>query len=75
MEMTIRPIHDEAEYDAALAEAARFMDAAPGTAESDRLDVLVTLIEAYEARHWAIDAPDPADVIRIRMEETEPRAT
>jgi HTH-type transcriptional regulator/antitoxin HigA len=73
MEMTIRPIHDEEEYDAALAEAAGLMDAPPGTVESDRLEVLVTLIEAYEARHWAIDAPAPADVVRIRMEETEAR--
>jgi HTH-type transcriptional regulator/antitoxin HigA len=45
------------------------MDAAPGSAEGDRLDVLATLIEAYEARHWAIGAPDPIDAIRIRMEE------
>jgi HTH-type transcriptional regulator/antitoxin HigA len=69
MESTIRPIHNESEYDAALAEAARLVEAAPGSAEGDRLDVLATLIEAYEARHWAIGAPDPIDAIRIRMEE------
>jgi len=69
MEPTIRPIHDEAAYDAALAEVAGLMDAAPGTAESDRLEVLVTLIEAYEARHWAVGRPDPIDAIRIRMED------
>jgi HTH-type transcriptional regulator / antitoxin HigA len=45
------------------------MDALPGTPEGARLDVLVTLIEAYEARHWTIDAPDPIDAIRIRMEQ------
>jgi HTH-type transcriptional regulator/antitoxin HigA len=69
MEDMIRPIHSDAEYEVALAEAARFMDAAPGTAESDRLEVLVMLIEAYEARHWAVGSPDPIDAIRIRMEE------
>jgi HTH-type transcriptional regulator / antitoxin HigA len=45
------------------------MDALPGTPEGARLDVLVTLIEAYEARLWTIDAPDPIDAIRIRMEQ------
>jgi HTH-type transcriptional regulator/antitoxin HigA len=45
------------------------MDAAPGTPRGERLDVLVTLIEAYEARHWAIEAPDPIEAIRVRMEE------
>ncbi|HEU0076570.1 MAG TPA: helix-turn-helix domain-containing protein [Longimicrobiaceae bacterium] len=69
MEITVRPIHDEDDYDAALTEVDALMDATPGTPEGDRLDVLVTLIEAYEARHWAIDAPDPIDAIRIRMEQ------
>jgi HTH-type transcriptional regulator / antitoxin HigA len=69
MEITIRPIHDEEDYEAALAEVDSLMDAVPGTLEGDRLDVLVTLIEAYEARHWAIDAPDPIEAIRIRMEQ------
>jgi HTH-type transcriptional regulator/antitoxin HigA len=69
MEITVRPIHDEDDYEAALAEVDALMDATPGTPEGDRLDVLVTLVEAYEARHWAIDAPDPIDAIRIRMEQ------
>ncbi|HEX6746106.1 MAG TPA: transcriptional regulator [Longimicrobium sp.] len=69
MQMTIRPIHTEADYDAALAEVDTLMDAVPGTLEGDRLDVLVTLIQAYEARHWAIDAPDPIEAIRVRMEQ------
>lgn len=69
MEITIRPIRAEDDYDAVLAEVEGLMDAAPGTAEGDRLDMLATLIEAYEARHWAIGAPDPIDAIRIRMEE------
>jgi HTH-type transcriptional regulator / antitoxin HigA len=69
MEMTIRPIRNEEDYDAALAEVDALMDARPGTPEGDRLDVLVTLIEAYEARHWSIDTPDPIEAIRIRMEQ------
>ncbi len=69
MEITVRPIHDEDDYEAALAEVDALMDATPGTPEGDRLDVLVTLIEAYEARCWAIEAPDPIDAIRVRMEQ------
>lgn len=69
MEITVRPIHTEGDYEAALAEVGEIMDAGPGTPEGDRLDVLVTLIEAYEARHWAIDAPDPIEAIRTRMEQ------
>lgn len=68
-EIKVRAIRDEADYDAALAEVDALMDAAPGTAEGDRLDVLVTLVEAYEARRWPIDLPDPIDAIRIRMEQ------
>ena len=69
MEITVRPIRNEEDYEAALAEVDTLMDAAPGTLAGDRLDVLVTLIEAYEARHWPIDTPDPIDAIRIRMEQ------
>ena len=69
MEITVRPIRTEEDYDAALAEVDALMDASPGTPEGERLDVLVTLIEAYEARHWAIEAPDPIEAIRIRMEQ------
>jgi HTH-type transcriptional regulator / antitoxin HigA len=69
MEISVRPIRTEADYDATLADVDALMDAMPGTAEGDRLDVLVTLIEAYEAKHWAMDAPHPLDAIRIRMEQ------
>lgn len=69
MEIIVHPIHTEDDYDAALALVDTLMDAEPGTPEGDRLDVLVTLIEAYEARHWAIAAPDPIDAIRVRMEQ------
>ena len=69
MEIKVRAIRNEADYEAVLAEVDDLMDAAPGTPQGERLDVLVTLLEAYEARHWSIDAPDPIDAIRIRMEQ------
>jgi HTH-type transcriptional regulator/antitoxin HigA len=69
MEITVRPIHTEHDYEAALAEVDALMEAEPGTPEGERLDVLVTLIEAYEARHWAIPAPDPIEAIQVRMEQ------
>jgi HTH-type transcriptional regulator/antitoxin HigA len=69
MQIIIRPIRTERDYDAALREVDDLMDAAPVTPRGERLDVLVTLIEAYEARHWAIEAPDPIEAIRVRMEQ------
>ena len=66
--MDIKPIRTEADYDAALAAIDALMDAEPGTAEGDRLDVLVTLVEAYEEKHWPIDPPDPIDAIKGAME-------
>jgi HTH-type transcriptional regulator / antitoxin HigA len=53
-------MRNEEDYEAALAKVGELMDAAAGTPEGERLDVLVTLIEAYEARHWDIDPPDPS---------------
>jgi HTH-type transcriptional regulator/antitoxin HigA len=72
MKMDLRPIKTEADYDWALKEIARYFDVQPqsGTADSDRFDVLSTLIEAYEDKHWAIDPPDPVDAIQYRMEQT-----
>ena len=61
MEMSGRAIRTEADYDAALVEVDGLMGAGPGTPEGDRLDVLVALIEAYEAAYWAIDAPAVED--------------
>jgi HTH-type transcriptional regulator / antitoxin HigA len=69
MEIKVRPIRNEEDYEAALAEVDGLMDTVPGTLDGARLDVLVTLIEAYEARQWPIDTPDPIEAIRIRMEE------
>jgi HTH-type transcriptional regulator/antitoxin HigA len=69
MNMMIKPIRNEQDYETALAEVEELMDAEAGTPDGDRLDVLVTLIEAYEDRHWFIDPPDPIEAIRIRMEQ------
>ena len=56
----IKPIKTEADYDRILTEIDALMDAEPGTPEGDQLGVLVTLVEAYEAKHWQIDPqPDP----------------
>jgi HTH-type transcriptional regulator/antitoxin HigA len=73
MDIKVRPIRGEEDYEAALAAIDKLMDSVPGTQDGDRLDVLVTLVEAYEARHLPIDAPDPIDAIRIRMEQKQLR--
>ena len=67
--MNIKPIKSESDYDAALAEIADLMDAQAGTPGGDRLDVLVTLVEAYEEKHWRVNPPDPIDAIKLRMEQ------
>jgi len=66
--MDIRPIHTEAEYEAALAEIDRLFDAAPHTYEGDRLEVLATLVEAYEEKLYSLPAPDPIEAIAYHME-------
>ena len=63
----IRPIRNEADYDAALADIERLIDAKFGTRAGDRLDIFVTLVEAYEDKHWQIDPPDPIEAIKLRM--------
>jgi HTH-type transcriptional regulator/antitoxin HigA len=65
----IKPIRSEADYEAALAEIERLWGARLGTPEGDRLDVLATLIDAYEAEHHPIDSPDPIEAIKFRMEQ------
>ncbi len=66
--MEIRPIRTEADYQAALAEIDSLFDAAPHTPEGDRLDVLATLVEAYEGQHYSLPAPDPIEAIKYYME-------
>jgi HTH-type transcriptional regulator/antitoxin HigA len=65
----IAPIRDEASHQAALAEIRRLWGSAPGTDDGDRLDVLIVLLDAYEAEHHAIEPPDPIEAIEVRMAE------
>lgn len=67
--MEIRPIKTKADYRAALAEVERLWDAEPDTSEGDRVDLLVTLIEAYETIHYPIENPDPIGAIEFMMEQ------
>jgi HTH-type transcriptional regulator/antitoxin HigA len=65
----IKPIRNEKDYEAALAEVERLWGAKSGTPRGDRLDVLVTLIDAYEDKHFPMDPPDPIEAIKFRMEQ------
>ena len=67
--MTIRPIKTEADHAAAVAELDTLMDAEPGSEAFDRLEVLSMLVDAYEAKAYPIDPPDPVDAILFRMEQ------
>ena len=67
--MEIRPIKTEADYDAALAEIDQLWGAKEGTDHGDRLDVLLVLVDNYEAQHHPIDPPDPIEAIKFRMEQ------
>jgi HTH-type transcriptional regulator/antitoxin HigA len=69
MATDVKPIRTEADYDAAMEEIAGLWGAMSGTPEGDRLDVLATLIDAYEAKHHAMDPPDPIEAIKFRMEQ------
>ena len=71
--MDIKPIRTEADYKATLKDVAALMESDPalGTPDGDRLDVLVTLVQAFEARHYAIDLPDPIEAIKFRMEQQD----
>jgi HTH-type transcriptional regulator / antitoxin HigA len=67
--MEIKPIRSEADYEAALKEIEGLIESQPGTPEADRMDVLVTLVEAYEAKHFPIPEPDdPVGVLEYYME-------
>jgi HTH-type transcriptional regulator / antitoxin HigA len=66
--MDIKPIKTKADYRAALAEIERLFDAKRGTPEGDRLDVLTTLVEAYEARHQPVPLPDPIEAILYTLD-------
>ena len=66
--MNIKPIRTEADYRAALKEIDSLMDAELDSPENERLDVLTTLVEAYEARHYPMELPDPVEAIKFEME-------
>ena len=67
----VRPVRTERDYASALEAIGRLMSARPGTPEGDQLDVLSTLVEAYEAEHHPIEAPDPVALIKFAMEQRE----
>jgi HTH-type transcriptional regulator/antitoxin HigA len=69
MTMDIKPIKTERDYRRALKTIDQLMDAKLNTAEGDRLDVLVTLVEKWEEEHYPIDPPDPVEAIRFAMEQ------
>ena len=67
--MHIKPIKTEADHRAALARIDELWEAEPNSPEGDELEVLVTLVDAYEETHFPIDVPDPIEAIRFRMEQ------
>jgi HTH-type transcriptional regulator/antitoxin HigA len=66
--MDIRPIKTDADYRAALNDIENLMMAEPDTVEGEKLYILVTLVEAYEAKHFPMDLPDPVEAIKFEME-------
>lgn len=69
MKGEVKPIRSKADYRKALKEIERFWGAKSGTPAGDRLDVLATLVDAYEAEHYPMDPPDPVEAIKFRMEQ------
>jgi HTH-type transcriptional regulator / antitoxin HigA len=69
--MEIRPVHTKTDYQDALRAVSAYFDNEPdpGTPDGDRFDVLLTLVEAYEAKNFPIDLPDPVEAIKSRMEQ------
>jgi HTH-type transcriptional regulator/antitoxin HigA len=67
--MEIKPIRTGADYERTLREIERLWGSGEGTPQGDRLDVLATLVEAYEQKHFPIDPPDPIEAIRFRLEQ------
>lgn len=69
--MTIKLIKTEADYQRGLKRLEDIFDAKTGTSESDEADILGLMIDEYEKKHYQIDAPDPIEAIKIRMEEMQ----
>ena len=69
--MNIKPIKSESDYKAALKKLEEVFDAKIGTPESDEADILGLMVDEYEKKHYPIEAPDPIEAIKIRMEEMQ----
>lgn len=69
MAADLKPIRSGTDYDETLTEIENLWGAKAGTPEGDRLDILATLIDAYEAKTYPMDPPDPVEAIRFRMEQ------
>jgi HTH-type transcriptional regulator / antitoxin HigA len=69
--MNIQPIKSESDYQKTLKRLEVIFDAAIGTPESDEADVLGLMVDEYEKKHYPIEAPDPIEAIKIRMEEMQ----
>ena len=67
--MDIKPIRKEADHERALRRVEELWNSPEGSAESDELDILATLIEAYEQEHHPIELPDPIEAIKFRLEQ------
>jgi HTH-type transcriptional regulator / antitoxin HigA len=67
--MPIKPIKTESDREEALHEIERLWGAREGSADGDELDILTTLVEAYEQKHFPIDVPDPVEAIKFRLEQ------
>jgi HTH-type transcriptional regulator/antitoxin HigA len=67
--MNIKPIKTEQDYNHTLSLIENLMNAKPNTSQMDELEVLTTLVEAYEGQHYEIDAPDPIEAIKFRMDQ------
>ena len=65
----LKPIKTRANYEAAVAEMKRLWGAKSATPDGDRLDILATLVDTYEAQHFSMDPPDPIEAIKFRMEQ------
>lgn len=70
--MDIRPLHTDADYRAALKTASAYFDNEPdaGTEDADRFEILLTLIQAWETKHFPVEMPDPIEAIKFRMEQS-----
>lgn len=67
--MEVKPIKSESDYDRALRRVEELWGSPQGSSEGDELEVLVTLVEAYERDHYPVDLPDPVEAIKFRLEQ------